>query len=313
MREREWIRRFVRPLAPRAAEDGTLLGPGDDAALCAVPEGTVAVLTTDTLVDGRHFRNGWLTDAELARRLVAVTVSDLAATGAMPLGLLLSIETSELPGRVGEDFFRGIAAALGRSGPLLGGNVVRTDGPLALTATSLGCVEPARALRRDAARPGDAIFVSGVPGRAAAALGRLERGEDCTFSERAAWVDPPDRVALGRALGAAGVRTAVDVSDGLLLDLASILEESGVGARLELGPLRDRLGGAIDLAGACRGGEDYELLVTGDAASIERAFAELGETPLRLGEIIEGDATELRLDGSPVEVDVAGWDPFAAD
>ncbi len=191
MREREWIDRFVRPRAPRADAGGTLLGPGDDAALLAIPPGDVAVLTVDGLIEGRHFLGPWLEDDELAARLVAVTVSDLAAMGANPLGILLSLETPDLPGRLGDRFFAGLDRILPRAGLLLGGNVVRTDGPLALTATAIGSVRPDCALRRDAARAGDVIAVSGLPGRAAAARERISQGHLLTAAERAPWVLPP--------------------------------------------------------------------------------------------------------------------------
>ena len=90
MREGEWIERFIAPRTAPPSADGTWLGPGDDAALLALPPDTVSVLTVDGLVEGKHFRAEWLDDADLAARLIAVTVSDLAAMGATPLGVLLS-------------------------------------------------------------------------------------------------------------------------------------------------------------------------------------------------------------------------------
>lgn len=314
MREREWIRRFVRPRAPNPIAGDALLGPGDDAALLALPPGEVAVLTIDGMVAGRHFRPGWLADDELAARLVAVTVSDLAAMGATPRGILLSFETPELPGQLGPSFFAGLDRVLSRSGPLLGGNVVRTDGPLALTATAIGSVEPGRALRRDAARPGDTLAISGVPGRAASARMRIAEGVR-EENARTAWVLPPDRVPLGRALGEHGVRAAVDVSDGLAADLSQLLDESGVGADLDLGPLaRAAEHDGIDLSTALGGGEDYELLVAGEETAITAAFEAAGAgAPLILGTVRTQTGMSGLVDGSPVSIDVPGWDPFDRD
>ncbi len=312
MREREWIDRFVRPRAPRADAGGTLLGPGDDAALLAIPPGDVAVLTVDGLIEGRHFLGPWLEDDELAARLVAVTVSDLAAMGANPLGILLSLETPDLPGRLGDRFFAGLDRILPRAGLLLGGNVVRTDGPLALTATAIGSVRPDCALRRDAARAGDVIAVSGLPGRAAAARERISQGHLLTAAERAPWVLPPDRTRLGKALGAGGIGAAIDVSDGLLSDLQALLEASGHGATLELAALaRACTAEGIPLATSLGGGEDYELCVTGDRERIERAFDASGESPpIYLGEVRALKGIETHLDGAVIELDAPGWDPF---
>lgn len=315
MRERDWIERFVRPRAPAPAADGTLLGPGDDAALLALPAGEVAVLTVDGLVEGSHFLPGWLADDELAARLVAVTVSDLAAMGATPRGILLSFETPELPGRLGERFFAGLDRALPRAGHLLGGNVVRTAGPLALTATAIGSARPGEALRRDGARPGDAIAVSGLPGCAARARERIARGEPQGAAERAAWVLPPDRVPLGRALVLEGVRAAIDVSDGLLGDLSALLAASGAGADLELAPLAAACDAAgIPIALALGGGEDYELCVAGDRGAIEAAFARCAlPPPLILGTVRAGSGVTLRRDGARSDIEAPPWDPFRPD
>ena len=312
VRERDWIDRFVRPRAPAPAADGTLLGPGDDAALLALPAGEVAVLTVDGLVLGSHFLPGWLADDELAERLVAVTVSDLAAMGATPRGILLSFETPELPGHLGERFFAGLDRGLTRAGHLLGGNVVRTAGPLALTATAIGSARPGEVLRRDTARPGDTIAVSGLPGRAAWARERIARGEPQSADDRAAWVLPPDRVPLGRTLVAAGIRAAIDVSDGLLGDLGALLAASGAGADLELEPLAaacERAG--IPLALALGGGEDYELCIAGERRAIEAAFAYCDlPPPLLLGKVRAESGVTLRRAGAPFEIDAPPWDPF---
>ena len=311
MNETTWIETFVTPRTAPPDPAGEWLGPGDDAALIAVPPGKVLVATVDGLVEGKHFRPGWLSDGELAARLIAVTVSDLAAMGARPLGVLLSFETPTLPGSLGEAFFRGLDRGLLRGGRLLGGNVVATDGPLALTATALGVVEPSAALRRDRVRPGDAIAVSGLPGRAGRARERIEAGEVMEGNEREPWVLPVDRTPLGRSLSESGVRAAIDISDGLLRDLTAMLRRSGCGGALELGPYAARLEEeGITLEGGLGGGEDYELCVAGPRARIERAFAEVGAEPLFLGEAVPEPGLTLRMEGLEIASEAPGWDPF---
>ncbi len=310
--EREWIERFIQPRTEPPSADGTWLGPGDDAALLAIPEGEVSVLTVDGLVEGTHFLDHWLTDAELAARLIAVTVSDLAAMGATPLGVLLSFETPSLPGRLGEDFFSGLDHAMPRAGRLIGGNIVRNQGGLALTATAIGSVRPERALRRDRALSGQTIAVSGVPGRAGWIRERIASGETLSKADRSPWAYPPDCTLLGRALAEQGVRAAIDTSDGLLRDLSTLLEASGLGADLAL----DSLALAARKAGfsietALGGGEDYGLCIVGEREPIERAFAACAlPAPLWIGETRSAPGLAMSLDGKEFHVDAPGWDPF---
>ena len=313
MNELEWIERFVAPRRGKT-DDPQLLGPGDDAALLPIPPGEVSVLTVDGFVEGRHFRDGWLDDAELAERLIAVTVSDLAAMGAIPQGLLLSFETPELPGRLGERFFEGLDRGLKRAGVLLGGNVVRSQGGFSLTATAIGSVVASEALRRDAIRVGDTLAVSGLPGRAGQARDAIADGRSPQPPlSREAWTAPPDRVPLGRALVAEGVRAAIDLSDGLLRDLKTFLEASACGATLDLEAIfaAARAEG-ISEANVLNGGEDYELLIAGDRAAIERAFTAAHLPPPIL---VGTTSKELGLRDCEGELfeDPRGWDPFRED
>ncbi len=314
MGERQWIREYILPRVPAStAEVSGLLGPGDDAALCPIPAGEVSVLTIDGLIEGQHWLAGWLSEDELAERLIAVTVSDLSAMGATPLGILLSFETPHLPGSLGSQFFQGIDRGLSRCGALLGGNVVSTSGPLSLTATAIGSVDPERALRRSQAQAEDTIAVSGLPGRAAAARKRIARGDSLSNAERSPWVCPPDRNLLGKALVEQGVRAAIDISDGLLCDLKQLLAASEVGAELELAPLaRAAEGAGFSLNTALGGGEDYELCIAGDEHAIARAFAAVElPPPLSIGTIHRETTVEIMLDGVEIEPEAPGWDPFS--
>lgn len=260
--EFELIKRYF---ADRGGE-GVVLGVGDDAALLEVPEGHELVAATDTLVAGVHFPDDCPARA-IGHRALAVNLSDLAAMGAEPRWALLALTLPAADPRWLEEFSTGFHALATRSGcALVGGDTTR--GPLSITVTALGSVPRGAALRRDGARVGDAVCVSGTLGDAAAGLG-LFNGH---FTTRVPGVHPlilrfefPEpRVALGRALR--GVASScIDVSDGLLADLGHLLEASGVGARVEVDalPLSVPMELAIpaearrELALAC--GDDYEL------------------------------------------------------
>jgi thiamine-monophosphate kinase len=308
----------------RSARGDVLLGVGDDAALLAVPPGRVLVAATDTLVEGRHFLAG--TPARsIGHNALAVNLSDLAAMGAEPAWALLSLSLPSADERWLEEFSSGLLAlADSYDVALVGGDTVR--GPLVVTVEVLGFVEPARALRRSGARPGDLLYVSGWPGESAAGLEILRRSGrfDATADplvRRHLYAEP--RVALGRELGGLA-SAAMDVSDGLLGDLRKLCAASGVGAILEL----DSLPVSAVLHARCTpaecehfvlaGGDDYELLFTVQASwqaaieSLDRDAAAAGRPRLtRIGRIETGRAVRCTRDGRAVEVDGAGFDHFA--
>ncbi|MDA0190964.1 MAG: thiamine-phosphate kinase, partial [Proteobacteria bacterium] len=227
-------RHFARP-TPSA-----VLGPGDDCALLAPTPGMELAVTTDMLVAGTHFFAD--TDPrQLGWKTLAVNLSDLAAMGAVPRWALLA---GSLPA-ADEDwiaaFADGFFACARRYGvDLVGGDTTR--GPLNLCVTALGEVPPGTALRRDGARAGDDLWVSGQPGLAALGLAHL-RGELVLSGALlgrclSALQRPLPRVELGRALRERGLaHAAIDVSDGLLADLGHLLERSGVAAELHAGQL----------------------------------------------------------------------------
>jgi len=268
------IARIARA-ASRAGVAGSrdvVLGIGDDAAILRPRAGEDVVVTTDALVEGAHFR--WATqDARtLGRRALLVNLSDLSAMGARALGCTIALAAP--PGLAVEralGLLRGVIdVAREAACPLVGGNVARGR-ETSITVTALGAVRRGRALRRDAARPGDRILVTGPLGLAALAVARARRAQRSQRGRTHVRHLPPLRLGAGRVLASlAGRGACIDVSDGLLADLDHVLEASGVGATIDVGalPLAPGFGracaraGADPLALALAGGEDYELLFT---------------------------------------------------
>jgi thiamine-monophosphate kinase len=269
--EFELIAAFTRAL-PLAGE-GVVLGPGDDAALLRPPPGHDLVATVDAVEEGVHF-DGRFTPGDIGWKALAVNLSDLAAMGARPLWALvaLGVPPGTPPARLA-----GVARGLGACArryhvTVAGGNVTRAAG-LSLTVTAVGSTPRGRSLRRDGARPGDAVMVSGTLGEAA--LGR-EAGAAASLARRQR--RPVPRLELGRALlGLASA--AIDVSDGLVQDLGHLCTASGVGASLRLAELpisaayrRATAGRADPWQPALSGGEDYELCLTVPPRLVRRAL-----------------------------------------
>jgi len=310
---------FARP-TPSA-----VLGPGDDCALLQPSPGKQLAVTTDMLVAGTHF----LPDTDpknLGWKALAVNLSDLAAMGATPRWVTLA---GALPGadeawiaQFAEGFF---ACADEYGVDVVGGDT--TKGPLNLCITAIGEIEPGRALRRDGAKVGDQIWVSGRPGLASLGLaqlqGKIALPEPWPRLCITALEKPRPRVALGQAL--LGIASAaIDVSDGLLADLGHIGERSQCAAAVKLVQLPYLPKGETynadlrRLAMECllTGGDDYELCFTapGPASQdIIRIAARL-ELPLwNIGEMVAGpggEVTVLDPDGQPVSFARQGYDHF---
>lgn len=312
--EFELIREFFqRP--PCSA--GVTLGVGDDAALLRVPPGHELVVTSDTLVCGRHFPED-AAPFDIGWKSLAVNLSDLAAMGAEARWLTLALTLPGSDDSFLREFARGFFALADREQvSLIGGDTTR--GPLSITVTALGVVPAGTALRRDGARPGDEVYVSGTVGDAGLGL-RLVLGQwhDELPADAQAFAAqrlhrPEPRLALGRQLR--GLATAgLDVSDGLAQDLGHILAASGVGATLALDALpRSAALAAIDPAVAdilaLTGGDDYELLFTAPPGARARIAALPGHCT-RIGAITATAGLELRHQGQPVELPVAGFRHF---
>jgi thiamine-monophosphate kinase len=245
------IRAMLREWGARA------VGIGDDAAVLAVPVGERLVASTDASVEGVHFRREWLSAREIGARATAAALSDLAAMAAAPLGLLLAIGVPrDWRGEL-DSIARGVGEmASSMSCPIVGGNVTRAS-ELSLTITVLGST--AHPLRRDGAREGDMLFVTGALGGPGAALDAMLRGEQPLDAHRARFTSPRPRIAEARWLAERGARAAIDISDGLGADAGHLASASGVRIELALERIPRVDGVTAVVAGAS--GEEYELLV----------------------------------------------------
>jgi thiamine-monophosphate kinase len=317
--EFELIKRYFA--AGFGERDDVVLGVGDDAAVVRVPQGMELVVAADTLIAGVHFPED-LAPAHIGYRILAVNLSDLAAMGAAPAWCTLALTLPHADERWLGEFSRGFRDLARRHRvALIGGDTTR--GPLSLTLQILGLIPPGEAVRRDGARAGDVIFVSGTPGDAAAGLALLQNaaakrasGFDEYLEER--FLAPTPRVELGQSLR--GIASAaIDISDGLHADLGKVLSASGVGARIDLErlPLSDQLLRKHGLERARElalgGGDDYELCLTAGAERrVEvQAAAAACSCPIREIGVIESRAGLRCCDhGREVSVNVAGYDHF---
>lgn len=303
-----------------------LVGIGDDAAVLRASVDDL-VLSVDVQVEGVHFRREWLSMTDLGWRAVNAALSDLAAMGAEARAVLLSLvltdgvrgsrrgtDIDENVDRDLDDLVRGAAEACDAVGTsVVGGNLAR-GGELSVTTTVIGGGDERR-LARDGARPGDAVFVTGVVGASALAVAAFEagHGDDPRLAPfRRRFRRPQARLDLGRRLR--GLATAAaDVSDGLISDLQQICRPSGVGARVEsalVPTLRDheeaaRIVGADPRRLALAGGEDYELVFT--AAPTEEVLA----LATRIGVVTrEPGIVCLDRDGGVLPGSFEGFDHF---
>jgi thiamine-monophosphate kinase len=312
-KEFELIARHFTNLAGPGA-----LGLSDDAAVISPPANRQLVISADAMVQGVHF----LPDdppETIGRKLLRANLSDLAAMGAEPLGYLLTVS---VPKDTPDAWFAGFAAGLAQDQAqfgitLLGGDTTSTPGPISLSATVLGHVAPGAALTRAGARPGDGIFVTGTIGDGALGL-RALRGElaDADGFLAARYRLPQPRLGLSLA----GIASAVmDISDGLLQDLAHLCRASAVGAEVRAAavPLSAaaRAAGPAWLPLCLTGGDDYELLVAAPSSLEAELMAEAAraQVPMtRIGRFVE-DASRfdvLDASGEAMVIPAVGWSHF---
>ncbi len=300
---------IAQVIRDRVQPPSTMLGPGDDAAVVAAPDGRV-VATTDVLVEGVHFRLDWSTPEQVGRKAAAANLADIAAMGAVPTALLVGLATPpEMPVATLTGLADGLWAEAGGVGAgLVGGDVV-TSATLTLAVTALGSLEGRSPVTRSGARPGDVVALAGRIGWAAAGLAVLQRGFRSPAAVVAAHRVPEPPYAAGPAAAAAGVTAMIDISDGLLADLGHVAAASGVVIdvrRLEVPPKLVEVGAALGIdpmTFLLAGGEDHALAATFPPdATLPTGFAPIGE-------VRAGDAAVL-VEGKPYDGD-PGWTHFA--
>jgi thiamine-monophosphate kinase len=311
------IRRFFdRPLT----DDSVRLGVGDDAALVRTDPGLELVCAVDTIVAGTHYPED-LPPFDVGYRAVAVNLSDIAAMGGRPRWMTLALTIPESDAGWLSQFAEGLfTAAAGAGVSLIGGDTTR--GPTTVVSIQLlGDVDPALAIKRSGASPGDSIFVTGTPGDAAAGLSLLEDGSDQSEESEyliGRFVRPTARVAFAASI-AEFASAAIDLSDGLYADLQKLLHASKAGAKLELTSLpysaallaKDEYEVALEFA--LGGGDDYELCFTAPQSSDTDLHALARQNQLqitRIGKVVSGDGVLCTKDGEPYEYKDSGYRHF---
>lgn len=316
--EFDLIERYFRGCGARRAD--VRVGVGDDAAILECPAGAELVAAVDSLVAGVHFPHG-SSPASIGHRALAVNLSDLAAMGARPAWALLALTLPQADESWLSEFAAGMAAlARAHEVALVGGDT--TSGPLCVTVTVLGHVQRSSALLRSGGRPGDAVFVSGTPGDAAAGLAveqsKLAAVGDVAVYLRERFLYPAPRLALGERLRGY-VSACIDVSDGLLGDAGKLARASGCGVEISHAdvPVSEALMRAVGEERArelaLTGGDDYELCFSVRPAQVARLLAELpperwGYT--RIGTLRETPGAEVLRDGIVMNLSHSGYDHF---
>lgn len=318
---------IARYFAPLAAKAPGALGLEDDAATFHPPAGMELVLTVDALTADLHFLRSDAPDL-IARKMLRQNLSDLAGKGAKPLGYLM---TTAFDDAVDEAWIAKFAEGLAQDQAefdiaLWGGDTTRTPGPLALTATLIGAVPSGKALRRDGARPGDRILVTGTIGDGifglAAHRGELDLSQEARRFLAQRYVLPQPRVALGRMLAEQGLAHAgMDISDGLAADLGHMCAASNCGAEVAVAsiPLSDAVADLVAgdpalIATAVTGGDDYELLLAVPPDRVAAALDAARESGTAVAEIgaftQEPGLTFLDRDGQSLAFEKAGFTHF---
>jgi thiamine-monophosphate kinase len=317
--------RFAVPLAA-AGSAGARRGPvrvgiGDDCAVLRVPNGHELVVTTDWCLEGRHFRRDWHSPQSAGHRCLARGLSDLAAMGARPVAAFLSLalpvdyELAWLDG-----FLEGFARLSKQHRvELAGGDLAEAPGPQILAdIVCVGAVRRGRGLLRSGACAGDAIYVTGMLGAAAAALAELAAGgvgaqaqAECDSGMAQPQTFPQPRLEAGLALARRRMATScMDLSDGIASDLGHVCRASGVDAELDLACLPIAPGATLQQA--LTGGEDYELLFTASAQTrVPKRLAGVNVT--RIGRIVpvRGAIPAIHADGAMLEA--RGFEHFTAN
>lgn len=299
-----------------------VLAIGDDCAIIETPSGDRLAVTTDAMLEGRHFRLDWLSPHQVGSRAMTASLSDVAAMGAEPCFAFAS--TALRPGmavKEAEELVRGIVDQAARFGAcLLGGDTIAAHEHVGIDIMLLGRCRD-HIWRRDGARCGDVLIVTGDLGGSAAAVA----AKAADVQHIACWhryANPVPRVAQAAALNGLGAITScIDISDGLVQDAGHLCERSGVGITIDacLLPISEETGTVAELLGAqplmwaLTGGEDFELLFTAPPETVPALQAVAGIPLTVVGEVVTGTGvTVVNEEGQPLVVEAGGWNHFAA-
>lgn len=312
--------------------EGVITGIGDDAAVTALTPGMQLLTSTDMLLEGVHFCPDWHDPYRLGRKSLAVSISDIAAMGAIPRWALLSLAIpADCQLGIIDDFTRGFLAMAAEHGvALIGGDTCSSHSGLIVSVTIMAEQRPDLIVRRSGANPGDDIWVTGSLGDAALALSLLEHPEnhpaitsECREQLLTALLDPTPCAMAGRMLAESGLVSAmIDISDGLLSDFGHIAELSCAGGTLDLASLPTS--SAFKAASGClpdfpfklifAGGEDYQLCFTAHPDNREK-ITEISKkcgveaTPVGIVTTLPG-VTIVQSDGSPYILQTSGFNHF---
>lgn len=300
---------ITRVTSGRAQPAATLLGPGDDAAVVAAPDGRV-VVCTDTAVEGVHWRPDWSTPHQVGRKVAAANLADVAAMGAVPTALVAALSCP--PGTPVEQlsgYADGMWAEAAVTGVGVVGGDVTSAGQVILTVTALGSLEGREPVTRSGARPGDVLALRGRLGWAAAGLAVLSRGFRSPASVVGAHRVPEPPYAAGPEAARAGATAMIDVSDGLLADLAHVARASEV--RLDVRSTAFEVPARLADVGRALGVDPLHWMLTGgEDHALVAAFPTAPPAGWTvIGEVLPGEAAVV-VDGRPYEA-APGWDHFA--
>jgi thiamine-monophosphate kinase len=279
---------------------------GDDAAIVQVPKGEKIAVSTDTSVEGVHFQREWLNHFEIGYRATAAALSDLAAMAARPLGILIALtlpEADRLEARALATGIREGASAV--LCPIVGGDL-SSGRILSLTITALGSVS--RPLTRAGARVGQRVYVTGCLGGPAAAVRAWRSGNEPSERDRARFANPVPRIEPALGLAQRGASSAIDISDGLVADLAHIAAASKVCIEIDAEQL-PRVDGVSSIE-AANSGEEYEIVVTAPELDVGGFISEFGLDLTEIGRVVAGSpGVDLLQDGKRISAP-PGFDHF---
>lgn len=276
-------------------------GIGDDAAVWRPPRGEQIVMSVDTVVEGRHFRRGWLAPGEIGYRAVTAALSDLAAMAARPAGVLIAFVISDEWREALPALADGIGDAVRSARTLIRGGNISGGSELSITTTVFG--HAFAPLMRSGARVGDRVYLTGRLGGPGAALAALNAGRsDERFRGR--FTRPTSRIDEARWLASSGASSAIDISDGLIADARHLAAASNV--RLDLDAARVPLVEGAERRAALESGEEYELIVTGESFDTRAFEARFGIPLTEIGRVGEGPS-DVHVTGARVE-NIGGHD-----